>query len=83
MEETEVLLRNVSEEKLHKMRATHGYDPMTEDYGTFFMAKGKNIKENVLIDSMELVDEGTTLAHMLGIDLGEVDGKVIYDMLKK
>jgi len=83
LDETEVLLRNVSEEKLHKMRATHGYDPMTEDYGTFFMAKGKNIKENVLIDSMELVDEGTTLAHMLGIDLGEVDGKVIYDMLKK
>lgn len=81
LDETEVLLRNVSEEKLHKMRATHGYDPMGEDYGTFFMAKGKGIRENVRIDSMNLVDEGATLAHMLNVNLGDTDGKIIHEIL--
>ena len=57
--------------------ATHGYSPRKPDYTTFFMAAGKGINKGQLIPHMNLVDIGPTLAAMLGVTLGETDGKVI------
>lgn len=68
--------------KKHKMRAAHGYLPAKPDYQTFFMAKGCGIREDIQIPEMELYDEGPTLAKLMGLDLGRVDGRVIEDMLE-
>lgn len=64
------------------MYATHGYLPGKPGYQTVFMAKGPDIMENTDILSMCLVDEGPTLARILGVSLPETDGKVITAMLK-
>lgn len=60
----------------------HGYNPHTKiDYETVFMAKGRKIKKNVEIKEMCLVDEGPTFAKILGLDLGETDGRVLEEIL--
>lgn len=64
------------------LRAVHGYDPDKEDYATIFMAKGAGIARSVRVDKMRLIDEGPTLARLLGIDLGAVDGRVIEQILE-
>lgn len=64
-----------------QLRAVHGYDPDKEDYTTFFMASGPGFKKDVRIPSMRLIDEGPTLAKLLGVSLGEIDGRVLEEML--
>ncbi|MDO4605112.1 MAG: alkaline phosphatase family protein, partial [Helcococcus sp.] len=60
----------------------HGYNTHTKiDYETVFMAKGRKIKKNVEIKEMCLVDEGPTFAKILGLDLGETDGRVLEEIL--
>jgi predicted AlkP superfamily pyrophosphatase or phosphodiesterase len=61
--------------------ACHGYSPEKEDYTTIFMAAGKGIRANVNLSGIRLVDEGPTLARLLGVDLGETDGNIIEDLL--
>lgn len=61
---------------------THGYIPFKENYTTVFIAKGKGIKQGVVIDKMSLVDEGPTLAKLLGFSLEDADGKVLKEILK-
>lgn len=63
--------------------ASHGYSPHKEDYNTVFMARGKGIRENTVIPAMRLVDEGPTLAHLLGLDLGDTDGRVIEELFEE
>lgn len=63
--------------------ASHGYSPEKELYSTVFIATGKGIKPNVEIQSMSLVDEGPTFARLLGLNLGDTDGRVIEEMLGK
>ncbi|WP_407644177.1 alkaline phosphatase family protein [Falsibacillus albus] len=60
--------------------ACHGYSPKKEGYATVFMAKGKGIRPDTAIPSMHLVDEGPTLAHILGLDLGKTDGRIIEEL---
>ncbi|GKV57944.1 alkaline phosphatase family protein [Sporosarcina sp. NCCP-2222] len=62
-------------------RACHGYSPKKSGYETVFIAKGKGIKEGVILPAMSLVDEGPTFARLLGLDLGEVDGRVLNELL--
>lgn len=60
----------------------HGYSPyLKKDYETVFIAKGAGIKENINIGKMKLVDEGPTFARILGLDLGDVDGRVLEEIL--
>lgn len=79
------LIRTVDEEKVNRMRnitrATHGYSPYKKNYTTVFIARGKGVKKGVLIDHMNLVDEGPTIAKLLGIDLEGADGRVIDKIL--
>jgi predicted AlkP superfamily pyrophosphatase or phosphodiesterase len=60
--------------------ATHGYSPEKENYSTILMAAGKGIRRTTL-SSMRLIDEGPTFARLLGVSLGETDGKIIEDIL--
>lgn len=62
--------------------AVHGYSPSKHDYNTIFIAKGKGITPNIPITSMSLVDEGPTFAKLLGIDLGNTDGRVLDEIIQ-
>lgn len=61
--------------------ACHGYSPKKADYTTFFLASGKGIHENVEVPYMHLVDIGPTLARLLGLNLGEVDGRIMDELI--
>lgn len=75
------VLNNVDPEEVgyvkHMTKATHGYSPYKKDYTTVFIAKGCGIKPNVEVESMCLVDEGPTMAKLLGIKLEGTDGRII------
>lgn len=53
-----------------------------DDYTTIFMALGKGIKSGVVIENMNLVDEGPTMAKLLGFELENIDGEVIEEFLQ-
>lgn len=63
-------------------RATHGYSPYRKDYTTVFMASGRGVKRGVVVDDMNLVDEGPTMAKLLGIELKDADGRIINEILE-
>lgn len=61
----------------------HGYNPnLKGDYETVFFAAGKGIKQGVFIEEMSLVDEGPTFASILGLDMTDVDGRPITEILE-
>ena len=62
-------------------RATHGYMP---DYGPqpVFVAKGPDIREGVVLDRGNVVDEAPTFAKLLGLTMSQADGKPIDEILK-
>ncbi len=83
LDEWEQGQKKVREEKRHFIRATHGYLPGDEGYQTFFAAKGCGIREVLVEREVALWDEGATIAALMGLDLGRVDGKVIEELLEK
>lgn len=62
--------------------ATHGYLPTRDNYQTFFIIKDKNIKKNYDIGPIHLVDEGPTIANLLGGNLNNADGIILKDIFK-
>lgn len=64
-------------------KGCHGYRPEKADYQTFFAVKGPGVRKEQMIDKMRLVDEGPTLAALLGLDLGKTDGHVVDAFLEK
>lgn len=62
-------------------RASHGYSPNKENYKTVLIAAGKGIRQNIVVPQMSLVDEGPTFARLLGLDLGNTDGRVMEEIL--
>lgn len=62
--------------------ASHGYSPQKDQYTTVLLATGKGIRSNAVIPSMRLVDEGPTFARLLGLDLGNTDGRIMEQLLK-
>ncbi|WP_286231756.1 alkaline phosphatase family protein [Neobacillus mesonae] len=60
--------------------ATHGYSPEKENYETILMAAGNGINP-VTIPFCRLIDEGPTFARLLGVSLGETDGRVMEELL--
>jgi predicted AlkP superfamily pyrophosphatase or phosphodiesterase len=75
----EITQKDVALKKYTK--ACHGYSPKKMDYDTLFIADGKGILPGQVIPSMQLIDEGPTLARLLGLDLGAVDGRVLEEIL--
>lgn len=75
----EVTEKDVESKKYTK--ACHGYSPEKSDYNTLFIASGNGIRTGQALTSMRLIDEGPTLARLLGLDLGAVDGRVLEELL--
>lgn len=67
----------------HIQAATHGYLPDRDGYRTFFMAAGPHFEPGARVARMSLVDEAPTLACLLGLNLGPVDGQVQTSLLSK
>ncbi|MDX8344706.1 ectonucleotide pyrophosphatase/phosphodiesterase [Rossellomorea sp. YZS02] len=77
-------IHTITPEDVRKKRYTygsHGYSPEKEGYFTIFMAAGKGIRPHQDLISMRLVDEGPTFATLLGLSLGDTDGKPIEAIL--
>lgn len=60
--------------------ATHGHMPHKGPSPVFY-GVGPAFKQEVLLDTGKLIDIAPTLAQMLGVDLGETDGKVVEEIL--
>ncbi len=82
LDEFDVMSASVDHVKHGKMKATHGYLPDQSDYRTFFMMMGCGVSEGARIERMHLWDEGATLARLLNLDLGQIDGKVVEAFLE-
>lgn len=63
------------------MVACHGYSPKKANYETFFLLAGKGVRPDIEVDRMHLVDIGPTLAKILGLDLGRVDGTIRHEFI--
>ena len=61
--------------------ATHGHLPY-KGYKPPFIAKGPDIKENIIIDGANLIDEAPTIMKLFNIEMENIDGKAI-DILKE
>ncbi|HCA34693.1 MAG TPA: alkaline phosphatase family protein [Lachnospiraceae bacterium] len=76
-------------------RATHGYSPRKPGYTTVFAVRTdkprqqSNVqsgdltaKEGFELDRMRLIDEGPTIARMLGGDLPQADGRFLSELFE-
>lgn len=64
-------------------KADHGYHPTKKsNYATFYAMTGPGVAENVVVDAMSLIDIAPTWAKLLGLELKDVDGRIIEEMLK-
>ncbi len=62
-------------------QATHGYNPKKGPQPSMIMI-GPDFKEGAVIENCHNVDIAPTVAHIFGLDMPDVDGKVLKDALK-
>lgn len=62
--------------------ATHGYNPLKEDYSCVFFAMGDDIARGVEIEHMEVVDIAPTVAQIMELNDFKCDGKIIEKVFK-
>ena len=59
----------------------HGYVASDPELGAIFIAAGAGIKRGVSLDAVDNVDVAPTIAALLGLDLGTVDGRALGEIL--
>jgi predicted AlkP superfamily pyrophosphatase or phosphodiesterase len=59
----------------------HGYVASDPDLRALFIASGRGIKPGVTLDVVDNVDVAPTAAQLLGLDLTDVDGRVLNEIL--
>jgi len=63
--------------------ADHGYHPTEKaDYATFYAMAGPGVHAGAEVRQMSLIDIAPTWAKLMGLELGEVDGEVVEEMLE-
>lgn len=62
-------------------RATHGHQPDKGPQPTL-IAFGPSIREGAVVERRPIVDEPATFASVLGLDMGDIDGHPIEELLK-
>jgi predicted AlkP superfamily pyrophosphatase or phosphodiesterase len=60
---------------------THGYISTEPDIRALFIASGRGIKPGVVLESVNTVDIAPTAARLLGVELRDVEGRVLTDIL--
>lgn len=66
----------VSKESTHIKGGTHGYDNDEKDMHAIFYAKGPAFKINKKVKTFQNVSVYPLIAHILGLQIGEIDGKL-------
>jgi hypothetical protein len=61
---------------------SHGYVATDPDLRSLFIASGRGIRRGVSVASVNAVDVAPTIAHLLGLDLGKVDGVPLTQILE-
>lgn len=59
----------------------HGYVTSDPEMLALFIAAGRGIKPGVKLDVIETIDVAPTAARLLGVDLPDVDGRVLKEIL--
>jgi predicted AlkP superfamily pyrophosphatase or phosphodiesterase len=60
----------------------HGYPNSDPDMDAILVAWGYGIRPGVRLDRIRVVDIAPTLAKLLGLEMGNVDGRVLTEILK-
>ncbi|MEZ0388445.1 MAG: alkaline phosphatase family protein, partial [Verrucomicrobium sp.] len=63
-------------------KGAHGYSPSNPLMDASFVASGAGIKKGVVLDTMANVDVAPTIARLLGVEMKDVDGRVLTEILK-
>jgi len=62
-------------------RGSHGYIASDPDLQAIFIASGRGIRAGVTLDSVTNLDIAPTAARLLGVELANVQGKVLSEVL--
>jgi predicted AlkP superfamily pyrophosphatase or phosphodiesterase len=65
-----------------KPGGTHGYHPARPEMKASFVVRGPGIRRGALVSGMRLVDVAPTLARILGVELGPVEGRVVTELFE-
>ena len=60
---------------------SHGYHNGDPELDGIFVASGAGIKKGMMVDRVSNLDIAPTIARILGLDLGPVDGRVLENIL--
>ena len=60
---------------------THGYVSTDPELGAIFIASGKGIRPGVTLETVSTIDLAATMAQLLGLELKEVEGRVLKEIL--
>ena len=64
-----------------KYRGNHGHRPTHPDNGAFFLAAGAGVRRGAELGAIMSRDVAPTVAHLLEVTLGDVEGKLVTDAL--
>ncbi len=64
-------------------KGAHGYSPVNPLMDACFIVNGPQIKSGAVLDTVSNTDVAPTIAHLLGLKMENVDGKVLTEILKK
>jgi hypothetical protein len=56
---------------------THGYDPRRPEMRASFLMRGPRVKRGQALGLVRLLDVAPTIARVLGLDLGKVEGRAL------
>jgi predicted AlkP superfamily pyrophosphatase or phosphodiesterase len=70
------------EEGVPTVKANHGQRPDRPGLQTGFVAAGAGVKRGAVVERMCLIDIAPTVARLLGLDLGPVEGSVLKAILE-
>ncbi len=62
-------------------KGSHGYSPFHPLMGANFVASGAGIKEGVVLDQISATDVAPTIARLLGLEMKNVEGRVLEEIL--
>lgn len=63
-------------------KGAHGYSPANPLMDASFVISGSGIKKGVVIDDIANVDVAPTIAKLLGVEMKNVDGRILTEVLK-
>lgn len=69
--------------KIEEVKGNHGYDPNLPGLHGSFVAAGVGIKAGAKLGTINNTDIAPTIAALLGIQMKEVDGQVLQNLLTK